>query len=375
MTSIIEEIFKVRNNSPILIDKKNYNRYRIVTNDIGGVQTAYYFNMPVYNNKTRKILDLKYHINGDTIFSVGSNSNIIITDKIRLDNQEGFCEISLSDTPTFISEHEVYFKSTHLYPTTNGIAIRYYSYDNTPFKLTFEVSKSFMDIRSNNKYFALMSKKFQPFFVVSCIGAEDSNGNIIAPVNMTYQRISDCKFSLTIVSCTSLSKAIFLEANLYEPKLFQDTTVESHNPETNNVFGSVGFIGTTKEFGEQWLYSRPDYQKMPELNDKRIMRVILHLPKLNPNSIELSSSAVAARFCSFGSTWNSKIHGVYSFSTSKTTDNYIDIDLTPIFLDECGKFVKNDGFILKSSHKNSGFSVISTGDSYYYPEILEVVYR
>ena len=375
MISIPKEILKIRQSVPLSVDQRNNNRYRVVTNERDGTQTAYYFSTPIYNDRTQKILDMKYHIKDETIYSIGSNSNITITNSIRLDNQDGYCVITLSSKPTLISEHEVSCGNERFYPTANGLAIRSLCCNSVPFTLTFEISKPFLDIRSNNKYFALMSKNFQPFLVVSCIGSEDANGNIIAPVKLSYQKITDRKFTISFDTCTSLAKSFIIEANLYEPKLFQDTTVESANPKTNNAFGSVGFIGTTKEFGEQWLYSRPDFNKMPELIDKKILRAILHLPKLNAGAVDLSSYGVLARFCSFGSTWDNKIGESTLYANSENTDNYIDIDLTSILSDKHGRLLDSQGFILKSKQKDCGFSVISTGDSYFYPEILEIVYR
>ena len=143
----------------------------------------------------------------------------------------------------------------------------------------------------------------------------------------------------------------------------------------NNAFGSVGFIGTTKEFGEQWLYSRPDISKMPELMGKKILRAVLHIPKFNKSDVELMASTVSSRFCSFGSNWNNKRSESISLPDPTINDNYIDVDLMPILTDRSGWLIHNEGFILKSKKKNSGFSVIATGDNYLAPQILEINYR
>ena len=220
-----------------------------------------------------------------------------------------------------------------------------------------------------------MSERFRPFVSFSCIGTSDANGNIIAPAKISYQKITDRKYTVSVIPCSSLGKSVLIEANLYEPKLFQDTTVESKNAKANNAFGSIGFIGSTKEFGEQWLYSRPDFTKMSALNDKKILRAVLHIPKLNTGSIELTSSKVAARFCSFGSTWDNKIAEASTFNESQITDNYINLNLMPVLTDKQGSLQRGEGFILKAKRKNTGFSVIATGDNYLFPQILEVNYR
>jgi len=232
-----------------------------------------------------------------------------------------------------------------------------------------------LEVRANDKYFALMSERFRPFVVFSCIGTSDANGNIISPAKISYQKITDRKYTASVVPCSSLGKSILIEANLYEPKLFQDTTVESKNTKVNNAFGSIGFIGSTKEFGEQWLYSRPDFTKMSELNDKKILRAVLHLPKLNTGAVELTSSKVTARFCSFGSTWDNKITEASAFNDSLITDYYIDLNMMPVLTDKQGRLQRGEGFILKAKKKNSGFSVVATGDNYFSAQILEVNYR
>ena len=105
------------------------------------------------------------------------------------------------------------------------------------------------------------------------------------------------------------------------------------------------------------------------------MHAVLHLPKLNTGAIELSASKVAARFCSFGSKWDNKIAEGVIFNESQITDHYIDLNLLPVLADKQGQLLRGEGFILKAKKKNSGFSVIATGDNYLYPQILEINYR
>ena len=375
MISVLNEIARLRNGTSLFIDYENSNRYRVVAIESNGSKTAYYFTAPIYNNRTRKAVDMKFHSKDDTVYAVGSNTNIAITDSIRMENGEGSCIISLANRVNRISEHELICENEKTYPTTNGVAIKSACREGKPFSFSIEVSKPFLAVRANNKYFALMSEKFRPFVSISCIGTSDADGNIISPAKIAYQKITDRKFTLTVLPCSSLGKSVVIEANLYEAKLMQDTTVESKNPKMNNVFGSIGFIGSTKEYGEQWLYARPDFSKMRELNDKRILRAVLHLPRLNNASVEIAMSRVAARFCSFGSNWNNKISEASLLADSKITDHYIDLNLMPIISDERGRLLRDEGFILKAKKKNCGFSVIATGDSYLMPQIIEINYK
>lgn len=375
MNSVLSEISKLRKGASFVIDYKNTNRYRVVTIEPNGSKTAYYFTAPIYNNRTRKAVDMKFRSKGDIAYATGSNANITIARDVRMENAEGSCIISLSNGMKKLSTNEIVCEEETIYPTTNGIVIRSSCHDGKTYNFTIEISKPFLEVKANDKYFALMSERFRPFLAISCIGTSDAKGNIISPAKIAYQKITDRKYIITVSPCSTLGKTVLIEANLYEAKLFQDTTVESKNPKTNNAFGSIGFIGTTKEFGEQWLYTRPDFSKMTELNDKKILRAVLHLPKLNSGAVELTASRVAARFCSFGSNWNNKISESSAIIDSQNTDYYIDLNLISVFSDKHGRFSRGEGVILKEKKKNSGFSVIATGDNYFTPQILEINYK
>ena len=375
MNSILGKISTFRKGAPLVIDHNNSNRYRLVAIEPNGTKTAYYFSSPVYNNRTKKAVDMKFYSNGGLAYTTGSNATINIGNNIRMENSEGFCIVSLVNRISRMSDTEIVCAEERLSPTTNGIAIRILCNEGKAYTFSVEVSKPFLEVRANDKYFALMSERFRPFVSFSCIGTSDANGNIIAPAKISYQKITDRNYTVSIIPCSSLGKSVLIEANLYEPKLFQDTTVESKNAKVNNAFGSIGFIGSTKEFGEQWLYSRPDFTKMTELNDKKILCAVLHLPTLNTGAIELTASKVAARFCSFGSTWDNKIAESSEFNKSQITDHYIDLDLMPMLTDKQGRLQRGEGFILKAKKQNSGFSVIATGDSYLNPQILEINYK
>lgn len=375
MNSILGEISTLRKGAPLAIDYKNSNRYRLVAIEPNGTKTAYYFTSPIYNNRTRKAVDMKFHSKGGVAYTTGSNANISVGNNIRMENSKGYCVISLSEQISRISETEVVYANNRLYPTTNGIAIRSFCSEGNGCTFSVEISKPFLEVRANDKCVALMSERFRPFVSFSCVGTSDANGNVIAPAKISYQKITDRKYTVSVVPCSSLGKSVLIETNLYEPKLFQDTTVESKNAKVNNAFGSIGFIGSTKEFGEQWLYSKPDFTKMSELNDKKILRAVLHLPKLSTGAVELTSSKVAARFCSFGSTWDNKIAETGALNESQITDHYIDLNLMPMLTDTQGRLQRSEGFILKAKKKNSGFSVVATGDNYFSPQILEINYR
>ncbi|MBE6717762.1 MAG: hypothetical protein E7574_00700 [Ruminococcaceae bacterium] len=340
-----------------------------------GIRTAYYFTTPIYNQKTLKLINPKFYFDSGTAHAVGSNADIIISDNIILKNTEGSCSIELEKKPTLVHSREVRCGDNVIIPTTNGVAMKYNMQSNPKISFIVNIGQSYLNIRANNKCFAFMKERFRPFIVFSCIGSMDSIGNVIAPAKLEYQKLADKKYKIDISTTSPLAQYVFFEANLYENKLFQDTTVESMNPLSNNAFGSIGFIGNTTTYGEQWLYTRLDYSKITEIMDNRIKKAVLHIPKLNDNRIELGSYKFSARFCSFGSNWDNKIAGGSLVSNSLSSRGYQTIDLIPLIVEPRTRTItRSEGLILKSKIKGSGFSVITTGDSCFAPQIMEISY-
>ena len=266
MNSVLKEIKKLRGEKPINIDYSNSNRYRVVMKEENGTRTAYYFSTPIYNNKTKKVVDMKFRKKSGAIYLVGSNANITFTNHVRMENGEGFCKISLPKPISYIAEQELKCGNDRIYPTTNGLVYKAACQGENSFFFELEVDTHFLKTRFNNKYFSLMKEKFRPFVTVSCIGTADANGEIIAPAKITYQQLNNRKYCLTVTPCSPMGKWVLFEANLYETKLIQDTTVESANPTMNNAFGSFAFVGNTVQYGEQWLYSKVDFRKLLDIS-------------------------------------------------------------------------------------------------------------
>ena len=376
MQSVLGEITKLRNGSPIIIDHHNSNRYRLVVQENNGSKTAYYFSTPIYNRKTRKMIDIKFRSNGGTVYSTGSNTNITVTDSVLMENAEGSCKIALPQNTSLISTQETHSGNVVLLPTANGVSLKCAVKSNEKASFIVDVGQPFLNVRTNDRCFALMKERFRPFVVFSCIGSIDAIGNVIAPAKIEYQKLTDKRYRIAVSTTTPLAKYVLFEANLYENKLFQDTTVESVNPSTNNAFGSIGFIGNTSLYGEQWLYSRLDYSRIPEIMDKRIQKAVLHMPRFNQSNVELSAYKVSARFCSFGSNWDNKIPGETPVSDSSFQSGYQSLDFTSLLVDSRTKTItKSEGLIIKPKIKGVGFSVIATGDSCLAPQIMEINFR
>lgn len=376
MDNLLDEIKKLRKDKEMVFERSNNDRYRIVCLEKDGSKTAYCFSTSIYNDKTRKLLDLKFHKNNMGTFSVGSNSEIFYSNIIKMQNHSGVCNLFMGDPIKYYSEKMLVYGNNFVYPTTNGLIYKAVCKGNQSFSFDLQVENENYFLRSNDKYFALMSERFKPFVTVSCIGVAEKNNNIISPAKITFQKLNGGRYRITIIPCSPMGTWLLFEINLYEPKLFQDTTVESKNTKTNNAFGGTAFLGNTAEYGEQWLYSRWDFSKMLDFSDKKILKAVLHLPKHNCSNTELSAYKVDARFCSFGSTWSNKISASSPTRIdSLMCEGYQNIDITTLLADKVGRIVKSEGIVIKPNIRHSGFSAVSTGDSYYAPQILEINFR
>ncbi len=376
MISIINEVSRIRKQDPIVIDSKNSNRYRLVASEKNGRKTAYYFSIPIYNIRTDKIVDMSFYCNDESFVLNGSNAKITVSDRIHMTNHEGSCALSLPQKPCMINSKELRSGENIILPTSNGIAIMYPINGKESFSAIVELVEQFGGTQANDRCFCIMIEKFKPFAVFSAIGSVTREGEITAPAKIEYRKLSDRKYLLKFIPTSTNCSYVLFEANLYENKLFQDTTVESINPSVNNAYGSIGFIGKTEFYGEQWLYSRLDYSKLSDMIDKNINKAILHIPKFNRGKNELSAFKVASRFCSFGSNWNNKIPDCGYISDSDSLGAYQSFDITSMIADKQKKLITNsEGLILKPNTRNNGFSAVSTADSFYAPQILEICFN
>lgn len=372
--SVLSEVIRLRDGKMPVIDHRNSNRYCIVASEDNGTKTAYCFGVPIYNNKTRRLVKLQFQESGECWKAEGSDAGITVRNDILLEDRNGFGMVKLPGDVMSGSKRGVRYGMAEVRPTLNGFFVRVPRKAHQPYEIRLLSGQPFMNVRANDRCFSLMREEFKPFMTVSCIGTTDGAGRLIAPCSLEYQRDNDNAYTLTIQHNSPYGSTLLLEVNLHEDKIFQDTTVESLHPDLNNAFGGTAFIGNTTSYGEQWLYSRPDFSKLPELYDKQIRGAILHLPTFG-GSCELTAYGLTSRFCSFGSNWDNKVQAAQELTDAVSSDRYQSLNITNLITDHSGFLKQSEGLILRPKNKTGGFSAVSTGDSCFAPQILEVNFR
>ena len=294
----------------------------------------------------------------------GTNGSVKIQEnQLIFENQDGRVVIELMNTKIRANQN--------LYATLNGAYFQI-SQQDLRFFVRVESDKE-MDIFFNSTCLAWMKGMFAPLFSLASMYAKTFQGELI-PMNIEWNQHDKTVVEGRITGSEDTEFLCF-EANLYEPKLFQDTTVEQKAPNQNNMYASVGFVGTTEQLGEQRLYSRPDIFQITEENCGLIEKVRLHIPKFFGNAKYLKVFVPQKRFCSFGTTWNNQVDQVEKTCEILENERYLSIDVTELFVDARYRFlIANEGLVLKGTSPNH-FVVLATADCYSHPQILEIQWK
>lgn len=372
--SVLDAVRELRRDKDLVINRSNVSRYRVVLHEPDQAQTAYYFSAPIYDARTRTLAPLRFQAGKGCYTLQGTNGTVSV-----LENT--ICLISAYDRIccTFeggklsLSDRILTGEGVAIHPTLNGAVVKIRcGKEGTTVRIRTE--KPYFNIRVNSKCFALMQEPFLPVMTLSGIGAFLADGKLCGGIKMAFQKISEREFSVWFCNSSGTERYIWFEVNLYEPKLFLDTTVESGNPEENNVYGSTAFLGSTRSFGTQWLYTRPDYTILADILGREIERVLFYVPMYCGGDVKLSWVTLPRRFCSFGSTWENKVGFDNCFYESTANGRYHILDLTGTLVNsETHMLELPEGWVLRAMHGR--YTAVSTGDSSFYPQILSVRFR
>ncbi len=374
--SIIEEIKKTGGNQEPILDRQNYNRYMVITKEKDHSKTAYCFSVPIRYAKSKEMIDFNFSYEKNQVCFQGSNAKIFIPNEACFKDEYGSCFL-IAPGKIVKKTHRVLYLETddgigEIKPTTNGLLYKIPLQNKTFLQLELIINQKYAGIKSNGKYLSIMREKFVPYITISCVGVLNHKHSLIAPCEIKLLSEKNGKIIFSIEKTLSTSGFILFEINPHEKKLFQDTTVESNNPKSNNAFGGIAFLGKTDFYGEQWLYSRLEFSNLRQLYEKKLKKIELFLPDLNHSNNNLVVNKISDRFCSFGSNWDNKINVAERICDSQSISDYNCFDLTGFIDNHHSTY----NFLIrnKETQKSKKLAITSTGDSYYYPQILKINY-
>ena len=360
----LDEIQHLRGTNIFEIDRRNTNRYRVVVREKTG-ETSYCFSTPIYQIESGKLVRPEWKKENQVLQFQGSNTQVSVEDcSCTLQNRDGGVRLIFQAPLCAENKNQ---EKIRVEPTLNGVKM---TVRGNSVRFAVKIERNEYHIRANSDNFSIMKESFRPFMGISALYGLEENGTF-KPVELSYTSKYFNVYEIELKAAPSVLELAF-EVNGYEMKLFQDTVVESAHPNTNHVYGAMGFIGKTNELGESWLYSRPDFSKISELYSKYVDRVLLHVPVYGYENGELSVFVPNTRFCSYGSTWNKRVDAQGKPCKIEYGTRYIRLDLTELFLSKSFELRHNEGILIKNSQKNQKVVTLSTADQYDMPQILEV---
>ena len=355
---------------------RRLNRYAVEVEAESDGKHAFLFSTPIYRSNKQSV-ECSFVKNESSYCFTGSNCRVEITKEGAIfRKKEGDVYIRWAVEQNFIlGNNGEYLQSEamRVHPTLNGIAVCCQHASHT--QLTFDTNMhSELPMKHNDKYCAYMADKFRPFFVINGMFAQNSAQSVFGGVGLTLRKQSATQYIIDLKAASENTDQIIWEANFYESKTTQDTTVESRNPKTNNVFGDIAFVGRSQDFGVQYLYLRFDHAKFAEVKTKDLKRVVLHIPYYAIKGDSFQISAPFRRFCSFGSNWQNRVSSVDLPIAGVVEKNIVSFDLSKYMLTPSGDLIVTNGLVLRMT-ANEEFAILATADNYFTPQILEFQYK
>lgn len=392
--SFLNEIKVCSGRININFEKTNSNIYRLISKESDNEISAYYFSCPIYRNLDKKIITFDFEqVNGSFIFN-GINANIEVGRRCIISNQYGELEfggLNISSFQKVITRDifgelrvALFGKNDEeeilIYPTSNGIAVQI-TEDSArrarKFKINME--KKYL-IGGNGRFAALMIEECQPFATINAMCLKSEASNILLPIYCKL--VEDKSGYLLNIDFGKWDKNIIgsrmtyiFTLDLYAAKSIFDTTVESGNPDINNSYGSIAYIGNSDFFKEQWLYTRIDVSQILDLRYFSVKKATLYSKRYGGGNLDVNIARINAPWCSFGNTWNTKVETGEILGKASLKKSYISADITKVVRKIFNQPRESDaGVVLKPDFigdKNDAI-IFATADNYFTPQILEI---
>lgn len=376
-SQIMNQIKKIRGETKPDVVSTAQNRYEITVREEDAM-AVYLFSSPVRRERNGELVDFRWRKKGGDRIVTGSTPDSVIRvtpiSVILEKPRQKFTLLFDSDTPFTWAERDgtLYCPVMQIRPTTNGVMVTadIAAGESKAMRL---VSETFSEeVCRNSQYLAFMERHFKPKMTVASLFFKGEDGNC-HPLKLLSEKLDDYTYRLEWKPEVIEKGQLAFEFNLYEDKLFQDTTVTDYLALENNAFGSIAFLGHTPEYGEQRLYSKWMLNYMSDLLFRDIRSVRLFIPRIFGNP-EVEAYQMEERFCSFGSTWENKVpYGAKKISMTKT-DEYLVLDLSS-YVGRKGWMRYTYGMLLKVGESFRGYGAIATGDSCAFPVFLEIKYE
>lgn len=372
---LIEIIKQIRKETNLDISDNKVCRHCIDIREKDAM-VSYLFSLPVRREKDGVLCETYWGKRGKTWEAEGAMFDVRIKvscDKIILSQPRKSYTLILPCQQSWKErDNELYSENMRISLNPNGVTMSCNITDKS-IKMQLQTDRPIYEVRGNGRYFAFMSQRFKPGATISALYFK-GKGDTFYPVKLSYDKVDIDKYELEWEFLGESQGEFVFEYNLYEEKLFQDTTVSEAFIWENNVFGTTAFLGRSKTLGEERLYIKPRFDLLNQYRSCDIQSILLLIPKIAKDCPEIEAYRMDKRFCSFGSNWGNKVpHSRYCIPVTQDADNIV-LDLTECMV-ENGKLKFFYGILIKCVEQTMSYGVVATGDCLSFPIILEVRYK
>ena len=188
------------------------NRYCLAAESKPGRMSCYYFSTPIQKKSDGKIVNGQFQVSNNSYLFAGSNGTArIFGNRITFIGPYGDFQVAFArPQPHFhlsADQRSLRTEYAAFYPTYNGILIQELIKPSSD--VTFRILTDLnVAPQSNSKYFTFMKEKFEPYFTVNAMFAENRYGNVFYNVRLSVEKISEQCFEVRIKSTDQIGSVV-----------------------------------------------------------------------------------------------------------------------------------------------------------------------
>ena len=359
MITAIEKIKKFLSleKGQYLIKKQGNQSLRIIQED--ECLTDFYLSCPIFN-KSGELIDLCFKPLGRGYIFRGYNVTVFV--------QENGSLIFQQDRYTFrvefiglrfleINDNRLVYDNCIIEATFNGVLVKKVN-GNCFIKIEFDTG-----IQIDEKEGTILLSVDYMHTIAMAIGLIDERGNDIRECELKIQKYSTQ--DVYIMAGIKESKSVMFEISAYCKKLISDTVISQSNPTISSPYAGSVLTYSEEKFEKRLLF-RPSNELYNVLKGADNQSTYLYLPLLKNGRYVINK--LLNRWCSFHSSWIDSPQYQDRNIQSKEEGNFLKVDLTSEYKKDV---INGYGFVLRGSERLNPI-MVSTGDSLYFPYIIEI---
>lgn len=352
-----EKIYKLKqlNDRSVLTKRIGAYAFRLIQD---GSVNDYFFSCPVYRLDGSLIyLGFREQLDGNILYT-GYNVEIEFQKNgdLLFKQEKGIFKVSFTNQVfTDVVEGSLIYDNCKVVPTSNGIMVKCIG-SSCRIKIETDAEKVIVDKEGT---LLLSGRDIDTFaMAVGLFGVKDTK---IVPCIPSISKYSGKEFyiELSAINANNFS----FEISAYCPKSICDTVIKHVQPDYSGPFAGICY---SSKDNEQRLLFRPDNALTRILKSTQNKTIRVYIPRLC--GTEIGIKKILNPWCSFRTTWrNCPLYEDKDLEYS-IEKNYLIIDLTY----EYDKSAVTGYGVMLCGKKEDEQITVSTGDSLYFPYIIEI---